>query len=150
MTAEQATELTARLSANWSPPAWTEIKFALYADALRPLPYALTRAHVQQLIDTLDRYQCPVVATVTKPVYAQVRALQDHRAMHQLQIEGPSPDVRQVLRECVLRLTKKAGVAFAAPLLELESPASTMTDQDLQRRRRELRAQRKRIESATR
>lgn len=110
-----------------------------------PLRYYEAARHVEHLIDTRGRFECPVVSEVTKPVERKLRELADQRSSQRL-LSGPrDPETKALLRRCVEHLEAKP--APAAPKVEapgVESPTLPLTDAELQaraRRKQQLREQ---------
>lgn len=147
MKPEQASELVARMAANWSPPAWSSVKFALFADALRPLPYGLTRKHIDVLIDTRPREKPPVVADITRHVWQVIQRINEKRALTKMLPDcSERESVKQFLRDTIERLERKVyGPVLGnggGALLHPSSPHHTLSGAEIHERRKLLANQR--------
>jgi heme exporter protein D len=108
MTDAQSSLLAAKLAANWSPPKWGDVKFTLFAEALLPFDFAAAERHVQSLIETRGKWECPVVADVIRPLERKRQLLEDQRRDRKLLREPKDPRVKAILRGVIEKMEERA------------------------------------------
>lgn len=112
MTPTQAATIAAALKTAFPKYGWPQERFDLYASKLLDLPYKLTHAYVNGLIETREDEHPPAIGAIRNPVLRRLENLRAHQQMIEdrraLEDRRPDPRIRKLLSDTIRKLEMKS------------------------------------------
>lgn len=151
---ERAVHLCEAMSTIWDARQWTDLKIQLFSKSIAHLDYHLASEAIRQLMRT-TKWQptpaevCEAHDLLGKKILAQHHRVIEQREQQQLEERGPDGKLLALkpVREIVAKLTERLKMHPARGMFRdpAEETAPTQTAEQLDARRRELRAQAQRL-----